>query len=187
MPGSIPTNNLTFATLQVAKATKEPNANRACSYVGTSASLLLCILAATYFPGRLPREYRRRAWVSRPCSGWERVGHQHYDHQKPARMRPLDPLSKSLWLFWVGRGALSPTRERSLYHSFTNRRFFEVCFARDPDAATCNKSPFVSSLRFSVFTRLSLPTARILCLHSHDYLAEAQEEGRDARRVQEFC
>jgi hypothetical protein len=46
---------------------------------------LLCILAATYFPGRFPREYRRRAWVSRPCSGWERVGHQHYDHQKVVR------------------------------------------------------------------------------------------------------
>ena len=40
------------------------------------------ILAATYFPGGLPLEYRRRGRVSLPCSGWERVGHRRYDHQK---------------------------------------------------------------------------------------------------------
>ena len=44
------------------------------------------ILAATYFPGGLPLEYRRREWVSLPCSGWERVGHHCYDHQKPGNL-----------------------------------------------------------------------------------------------------
>ena len=52
-----------------------------------SADIIVCgafkvILAATYFPGGLPLEYRRREWVSLPCSGWERVGHHCYDHQK---------------------------------------------------------------------------------------------------------
>ena len=41
------------------------------------------ILATTYFPGRLPLEYRRRERVSLPCSGWERVGHRRNSHQKP--------------------------------------------------------------------------------------------------------
>ena len=40
------------------------------------------ILAATYFPGRLPFEYRRHIRVSLPCSGWERVVHRRYGHQK---------------------------------------------------------------------------------------------------------
>ena len=47
------------------------------------------ILAATYFPGRLPLEYRRREWVSLPCSGWERVGHHCYDHQKSVTVRAV--------------------------------------------------------------------------------------------------
>ena len=44
------------------------------------------ILAATYFPGRLPLEYRRRERVSLPCSGWERVGHRRNSHQKPGML-----------------------------------------------------------------------------------------------------
>ena len=40
------------------------------------------ILAATNFPRGLPPKYRRRKRVSLPCSGWERVGHRRYDHQK---------------------------------------------------------------------------------------------------------
>ena len=35
----------------------------------------------------MPPKYRRRERVSRPCSGWERVGHRRYDHQK-AHDRP---------------------------------------------------------------------------------------------------
>ena len=49
----------------------------------------MSILAATYFPGRLPRKYRRREWVSRPCSGWERVGHHRYDHQKAVQTQSV--------------------------------------------------------------------------------------------------
>ena len=37
--------------------------------------------APTYCPGRLPAEYRRRWGVSRPCSGWERVGPPRPRHQ----------------------------------------------------------------------------------------------------------
>ncbi len=47
----------------------------------------MSILAATYFPGELPLEYRRRGRVSLPCSGWERVGHRRYDHQKAVGAR----------------------------------------------------------------------------------------------------
>ena len=36
----------------------------------------------------MPLQYRRRKRLSRPCSGWERVGHRRYDHQKPCR-KPL--------------------------------------------------------------------------------------------------
>src|SRR5713226_615729 len=35
-------------------------------------------LAMTYFPRGLPPKYRRRWHVSRPCSGWERVGPCHF-------------------------------------------------------------------------------------------------------------
>src|SRR5205823_5113039 len=43
---------------------------------------LSCILAATYFPRGLPPKYRRRGQLSRPCSGWERVGRHRQGHQK---------------------------------------------------------------------------------------------------------
>ena len=50
-------------------------------------------LAATYFSRGFPLQYRRRKRVSRPCSGWERVGHRRYDRQKskPAVCRQPKP------------------------------------------------------------------------------------------------
>ena len=42
--------------------------------------------AATYFPGELPLEYRRRWDVSLPCSGWERVVPSRSSHRKHPRI-----------------------------------------------------------------------------------------------------
>src|SRR5581483_10956858 len=42
-------------------------------------------LAMTYFPRQLPTKYRRRWHVSRPCSGWERVGPCRSHHQTAPR------------------------------------------------------------------------------------------------------
>ena len=47
-------------------------------------------LAPTYCPGRLPAEYRRRWGVSRPCSGWERVGPPRPRHQGHAPLLVMD-------------------------------------------------------------------------------------------------
>jgi hypothetical protein len=40
------------------------------------------LLAMSYFPKGLRLQYRRRCGVSRPCSGWERVGPPRSNHQK---------------------------------------------------------------------------------------------------------
>ncbi len=42
---------------------------------------LLNSLAVTYFPSKLPYQYRRRWSVSLPCSGWERVVPLRSNHQ----------------------------------------------------------------------------------------------------------
>ena len=44
--------------------------------------------AAAYCPGQLPAEYRGRWGVSRPCSGWERVGPPRPRHQGHRRPKP---------------------------------------------------------------------------------------------------
>jgi hypothetical protein len=59
-----------------------PNATSACISSLRCRRLFCFILAATYFPRGFPPKYRRRCRLSRPCSGWERVGHRRYDHQK---------------------------------------------------------------------------------------------------------
>src|SRR5579884_15527 len=41
--------------------------------------------ATAYCPGGLRPEYRRRWRLSRPCSGWERVGRRRSSHRKPSR------------------------------------------------------------------------------------------------------
>ncbi len=111
------------------------------------ASLLGCILAATYFPGRLPREYRRRAWVSRPCSGWERVGHQHYDHQKAVRIRKSQAHPpQNLYGFWVCLGEGAPFL--AVRHTPSNPSRIDACvevcaLAWEPEVSTSNKSPSV--------------------------------------------
>ena len=40
--------------------------------------------ATAYCPGGLCPEYRRRWRLSRPCSGWERVGRRRSSHGKPS-------------------------------------------------------------------------------------------------------
>ena len=115
-----------------------------------------CILAATYFPGRLPREYRRRAWVSRPCSGWERVGHQHYDHQKSERGEPgARRSSRNLGFLGLGgRGAPFLAVRRSLVppNSFTNRRMFLCALLPGSLKSLPATNPPQGTLRYRVHT-----------------------------------
>jgi hypothetical protein len=133
------------------------------------AALLVCILAATYFPGRFPREYRRRAWVSRPCSGWERVGHQHYDHQKSVRGEPMArKSSRNLgFLSLGGRGAPFLAVRRSLFPpAFTNRRTFLCAILPGSLKLLPATNPLCGTLRYRVHTLVTTycPHASLLPL-----------------------
>ena len=67
-------------------------------------------MATAYCPTQLPRQYRRRWGVSRPCSGWARVGPPRPRHR--GRSAPIGVVGRLRWGIIAGaiRGGRGPRR-----------------------------------------------------------------------------